>query len=62
MKVWVGKCHQKGWNFQSLSGTGVDSIVQSLERGSNIPVWSGKGSLLVWKGVVKLPSRRFGVP
>ena len=42
----------------SLSRTGVYSysIVQILGRGSNIP--AGKGPLLVWTGVVKLPLRR----
>ena len=37
----VGTCHQKGSNFQRLSGTGVYFIVQILERGSNIPVLKG---------------------
>ena len=50
----------KGSNFQSLSGTGIYSIVQILGRGSNIPVW--KGVPAFWKGVVKLPLRRIRVP
>ena len=57
--MWVGTCHQKGSDFQSQYGTGVYSIVQILGR-AQIYV-SGKGSLLVWKGVVKLPLGGIGV-
>ena len=51
-------CLQKGSNFQSLSGTGVYSIVQILGWGSNNPVWI---PLLVWKGVVTLHWPKIGV-
>ena len=59
--MWVGTCHQKGSNFQNLSGTGVYSIVQNFLEEAQIYL-SGKGSLLVWKGAVKLPLPRMGVP
>ena len=51
MQVWVGMCHQKGSNFQSLSGMGgvfhyTNSVKRlkytCLERG---PCLSGKGLL-----------------
>ena len=39
-------CHKKGSNYQCLSGTGVHSIVQVLERSTIIPVWKGALSCL----------------
>ena len=64
-RAGVDTCHQKGPNFQSLSGmryirTNSGKGLKFPKRGSNIPVL--KGSLLVWNGVVKLPLPRIGVP
>ena len=62
MLAWVGTCHKKGVSFSEVvwDAGNIFPLYKFWEEA--LMHLSGKGSLLVWKGVVKLPLPGTGVP